>query len=157
MTQSASQLPEALADRGIGVQAVGFAFTGVACLVILKSFAGSEFWLYLWLETAALDLYWSFVVPLAALFDWGRKMFERGKAIREAKKAEIAAKARNEGIEQGTQQGIEQGTQQGIEQGTQQGIEQENQRIREMLEQHGVTLSPEVAESVFGGPSGNGS
>ncbi len=70
-------------------------------------------------------------------------MFERGKAIREAKKAEIAAKARNEGIQQGTQQG------------TQQGIEQENQRIREMLEQHGVTLSPEVAEAVFSSPSGN--
>ena len=29
-------------------------------------------------------MYWAFVVPLAALFDWGRKMFETREAIRKA-------------------------------------------------------------------------
>ena len=29
-------------------------------------------------------LYWAFVVPLAALFDWGRRMFETRKEIRKA-------------------------------------------------------------------------
>ena len=59
------------------------------------------------------------MVPLAALFDGGRKLFEKGKAIREAKKAEI----RNKAIRKGTQ---------------------------EEYEQRGVTLSPEVAEEIFG-------
>ena len=39
------------------------------------------------------------MVPLAFLFDGMRKMFESAKAIREAKKAEIAEKARREGEE----------------------------------------------------------
>ena len=53
-------------------------------------------------------------------------MFEKGKAIREAKKAEI----RNKAIRKGTQE--------------------EYERIRRVLEQRGVTLSPEVAEEIFG-------
>ena len=74
-------------------------------------------------------LYWSFVLPLAALFDGGRKLFEKGKAIREAKKAEIREKGRRE------------------------GQEKERERITrelEELEASGVTLPPAVAEVVLG-------
>ena len=128
-----SQLPEALTDRGIGVQAVCFALTGVACVAILQTFQGADFWLYQWFETAVTTLYWSFVVPLAALFDWGRKMFERGKAIREAKKAEMVRKA------------------------TEKTRQDENQRIRELLESGGVKLPPDIAAAAFGDTPPNGS
>ena len=66
---------------------------------------------------------------LAALFDWGRKMFESAKAIREAQKARMVKKAR----------------------------EDEQKRIRKELERHGVTLAPEVAEAVFSNPPENAS
>ena len=49
-------------------------------------------------------------------------MFERGKDIREAKKAEMVRKAR----------------------------QKENQRIREALESCGVKLPPDIAAAVFG-------
>lgn len=65
---------------------------------------------------------WAFVVPLAATFDWGRKMFEKGKAIREAKKAEILAKA----------------------------LRQERQRIRTEMERSGVPITPEI-EAILSG------
>ena len=39
-------------------------------------------------------------------------MFAKGKAIREAKKAEILAKATQEGLERGLEQGLEQGVMQ---------------------------------------------
>ena len=83
----------------------------------------------LWLGHASPYLYWSFVLPLAALFDGGRKLFEKGKAIREAKKAEIREKGRRE------------------------GQEKERERITrelEELEASGVTLPPAVAEVVLG-------
>ncbi len=131
------QMMEGLADRGIGVQAAGFTLIGGVCLVILQLFAGSDFWVYQWLKTAAFDLYWAFIVPLAALIDWGRKMFERGKAIREAQKARMVEKAREEGRKNAR--------------------EEEHKRIRKALEKHGVTLSPEVAEAVFGDSSQNAS
>lgn len=137
MRESSSQVPEALVNRGVGWQAAGFTLTGIACLLILKSFEGSDFWLYQWFEKATVDLYWSFIVPLAFLFDWVRKMFESAKAIREAKKAEIREKA--------------------IKEGTQKGTQEENQRIRKLLEHHGIELSPEVAEAVFGDSAKNGS
>jgi hypothetical protein len=156
MRETQSQFPETLASRGVGWQAAGFTLTGIACLVILKLFEGSDYWLYQWFEKAAVDLYWSFIVPLAFLFDWVRKMFESAKAIREAKKAQIREKATQEGLRQGLEQGLEQGVEQGIEQGLQQGLQQgsqeENQRIRELLERHGVTLPPEVAEAIFSSP-----
>ena len=94
MRETQSQTPEALVNRGVGWQAAGFTLTGIACLVILKSFEGSDFWLYQWFEKATVDLYWSFIVPLAFLFDWVRKMFESAKAIREAKKLEMLEKER---------------------------------------------------------------
>lgn len=137
MREAQSQFPEALANRGVGWQAAGFTLTGIACLLILKSFEGSDFWLYQWFEKATVDLYWSFIIPLAFLFDWVRKMFESAKAIREAKKAQIREKAIRDGRQKGTQE--------------------ENQRIRKLLEQHGVELSPEVVEAVFGNRPENAS
>ena len=126
MRESQSQVPEAFVNRGVGWQAAGFALTGIACLVILKWFEGSDSWLYQWFETVTVDLYWATIVPLAFLFDGVRKMFESAKAIREAKKAEIAERARRK------------------------AREEENQRIQKVLEKHGVTLSPEAAEAAFG-------
>ena len=72
-------------------------------------------------------LYWSFVVPLAFLFDWVRKMFESAKAIREAQKAKMVRDARRK----------------------------EQKRIQKELERRGVPLSPEVVEAVFGDRSEN--
>ena len=94
MREAESQFPETLVSRGVGWQATGFTLTGIACVVILKLFEGSDYWLYQWFEKATVDLYWAFIIPLAALFDWGRKMFESAKAIREAKKLEMLEKER---------------------------------------------------------------
>ena len=91
---------QGLSDRGIAVQAWGFAIVGCASVAVLRLFSGSDYALYEWFDTAATRLYWAFVVPLAALFDWGRTMFAKGKAIREAKKAEILAKATQEARQQ---------------------------------------------------------
>ena len=137
MREAQSQFPESLVNRGVEWQAAGFTLTGIACLLILKSFEGSDFWLYQWFEKATVDLYWSFIVPLAFLFDWVRKMFESAKAIREAKKSQIREKAIRDGMQKGTQE--------------------ENQRIRKLLEQHGIDLPPDVAEAVFGNKSENAS
>ena len=65
-------------------------------------------------------------------------MFERGKAIREAKKAEL--------VEQATQDGLHQGIQQGIRLGSQ----DENRRIKELLESRGIALPPEIDAEIFG-------
>ena len=97
-----------LSDRGVGVQAVGFAVVGCISVAALQLFSGSDHLLYQWFEMVATRLYWAFVVPLAALFDWGRIMFARGKAIREAKKAEILAKATQEARRETRQETIEQ-------------------------------------------------
>ena len=69
-------------------------------------------------------------MPLAALFDWGRKMFETGRAIREAKKAQI----RDEGVQQGLEQGIEQAV----------------QLMKTVLEEYDIALPPEAVEKMFG-------
>ena len=71
-------------ERGIGFQAVGFAVVGCVSVAILQFGSESDFWAYQSFQTAATRLYWAFVVPLAALFDWGRKMFETREAIRRA-------------------------------------------------------------------------
>ena len=52
-------MSEALVNRGVGWQAAGFTLTGIACLLILKSFEGSDLWLFQWFEKATVDLYWS--------------------------------------------------------------------------------------------------
>ena len=116
-----------LADRGIGFQAAGFAFVGCVGVAILELFSGSNFWLYGAFETAATKMHWSLIVPLGALFDWGRRMFETGKAIREAKKNQI----RDEGREKGREETIE--------------------FVRTLLEQHNVSLPPDVASKLYNG------
>ncbi len=115
------QLSEGLGDRGIGVQAAGFVVVGCVSLFVLQWWSGSEHFLYHGFEVLVTKLYWAFIVPLAATFDWMRKMFEKGKAIREAKKAEILAKA----------------------------LQEERQRIKAQLERNGVSLTPEVAARIF--------
>ena len=127
-----------LSDRGIGVQAAGFAVLGSASLAVLQLFSDSDFWLYLWFEMAATQLYWAFLAPLVALFDWGRIMFAKGKAIREAKKAELEAKFTAQGL------------QQGLLQGEQKGSERERRRVETVLARHGVELDKEVANELFG-------
>lgn len=71
-------------ERGIGFQAVGFAVVGCVSVAILQFGSESDSWVYQSFQTAATRLYWAFVVPLAALYDWGRKMFETREAIRRA-------------------------------------------------------------------------
>ena len=105
-TESIDEL--GLSDRGVGVQAAGFAAVGCVSVAALQLFSGSDHLLYQWFEMAATRLYWAFVVPLAGLFDWGRIMFARGKAIREAKKAEILAKATQEARKEAWQDATEQ-------------------------------------------------
>jgi predicted transposase YdaD len=68
-------------------------------------------------------------------------MFERGMAIREAKKAEIREKSRQEGRQEGREE----------------GRQEEIQRTRALLESHGVSLPPELASAIFGGANQNGS
>lgn len=94
---------------------------GCVSLFVLQWWSGSEHFLYHGFEVLVTKLYWAFIVPLAATFDWMRKMFEKGKAIREAKKAEILAKA----------------------------LQEERQRIKAQLERNGVSLTPEVAARIF--------
>ena len=117
-------MTDGLGDRGIGVQAAGFAIVGCVCLSILQVWTGSDHFLYPWFETAVTRLYWAFVVPLAATFDWGRKMFERGKAIREAKKAEILAKVAAEA--------------------SQKALQGERERIKAEMERMGIAVTPEM-------------
>ena len=126
-----------LVDRGIGFQAAGFAVVLLVSTTILRVFQGSEFWLYQWFEIAATGTYWAAVAPLAALFDWVRKMFERGKAIREAKKAQLLAKERRKGYADGQAKTIE--------------------RVKGVLESRGIALPPDVADDIFGDAAKNGS
>ena len=69
--------------------------------------------------------YCSFVLPLVARLDGGRKWFEKGKAIRESHKARMVEKA----------------------------VEKERVRITRELERRGVVLSPDVSETIFGNQS----
>ena len=147
--RAAADFPGALVDRGIGFQAAGFAVVLLSSTTVLKLFQGSSFWLYQWFDIAATGTYWSSIVPLAALFDWMRKMFERGKAIREAKKAEIRAEERRKGHEEGLAEGIELGRAQ--------SRAEDNERIRALLEASGLNLPPEIAEAIFGDTTPNGS
>ena len=115
-----------LSDRGVGVQAAGFAVVGCVSVAVLRLFSDSDYALYQWFETAVTQLYWAFVVPLAALFDWGRIMFAKGKAIREAKKAEILAKAKQAGVQEGIQAGV------------QQTVKRSNANLRALAEKYGI-------------------
>ena len=132
-----SEASRGLGDRGIGWQAAGFALVALGSVVILELFAGSDFWLYEAFRTAVVQIYWALVVPLGALFDWGRKMFETGKAIREAKLRQIRDEGRQEGKQEGRQEGRQEGHRERIE------------LVRMALEEAGVSLPPDVAERVY--------
>ena len=138
---NASETPHGLGDRGIGWQAAGFALVALASVVILEVYSGSRFWLYEAFRTAVVQMYWALVVPLGALFDWGRKMFETGKAIREAKLREI----RDEGKQEGRQEGRREGRQEGIE------------LVRSLLKESGMSLPPDVVARLYDQQSRNGS
>ena len=114
-----------LAERGIGFQAIGFGLAGCVSLAILETFSGSNFWLYEAFATATTKQRWALMVPLAVTFDWGRKMFEKAKAIREAQKTRIREAGRAE----------------------------ENARVRALLDRPDVSLPPDIAEEIFGGQS----
>ncbi|MXY20415.1 MAG: hypothetical protein F4Y49_03665 [Dehalococcoidia bacterium] len=136
-----SETPRGLGDRGIGWQAAGFALVALVSVVILELYSGSRFWLYEGFRTAVVQIYWALVVPLGALFDWGRKMFETGRAIREAKLKQI----RDEGLQEGRNVGRQEGRQETIE------------LFRTVLEESGVSLPPDVAERLYDEHNRNGS
>ena len=75
-------------------------------------------------------------------------MFERGRDIREAKKAELLAKARRKGREEGRVEGRAKAIKL---------IREREKEIRTLLESPGVTLPPEVADAIFGDAARNGS
>ena len=146
---NASETPHGLGDRGIGWQAVGFALVALASVVILEVYSGSRFWLYEAFRTAVVQLYWALVVPLGALFDWGRKMFETGKAIREAKLRQIR--------DEGKQEGRQEGRQEGIKEGRHEGRRETVELFRTVLEESGVSLPPDVAARLYDEQNRNGS
>ncbi len=86
-------------ERGIVWQALGFAVVGCVGVVILEFWPESGSWVYQSFETAATRLYWAFVVPLAALFDWGRRMFETRQEIRKAARKKMIKKAVKKALE----------------------------------------------------------
>ncbi len=122
-----SELPDDAANRGrgIGFQAFGFAGVGCASVVILQIFSGTDGWLYDYFETAVVRLYWAFVVPLAALIDWGRRMFETRREIREAAVARAIQKA------------------------VKKAVEKERKRILASLEQYKGLPRKEVEQKIF--------
>ena len=164
-----TEISRGLADRGIGWQAAGFTLVALACVVILELFSGSDYWLYKAFRTAVVQLYWALVVPLGALFDWGRRMFETGKAIREAKLRQIRDEGRMEGIEEGIQAGRREGRREGIQAGLQEGIQAGRQEgrqegreetielVRTLLEESGVSLPSDVAARLYDEQNRNGS
>ncbi len=136
-------------DRGIGWQATGFTLVALASVAILELFSGSDFWLYEAFRTAVAQIYWALVVPLGALFDWGRRMFETGKAIREAKLRQI----RDEGRQLGRQEGRQEGREEGRQEGRQETIE----LVTTLLEQSGISVPPDLAARLRDEQARNGS
>ncbi len=134
---NASETPRGLGDRGIGWQAAGFALVALSSVAVLEVFSGSDYWLFEAFRTAVVQLYWALVVPLGALFDWGRKMFETGKAIREAKLRQIRDEGKQEGRQEGRRETAE--------------------FFRTVLEESGVSLPPDVAERLYEEQNRNGS
>ena len=84
----------------MGWQALGFAVVGCAGVAILALWSESGSWVYQSFETAVTRLYWAFVVPLAALFDWGRRMFETRQEIRKAAVEKAIRKAVEKALEE---------------------------------------------------------
>ena len=148
-----SETSRGLGDRGIGWQAAGFALVALGSVAVLEAFAGSDFWLYGAFRTAVVQLYWALVVPLGALFDWGRKMFETGKAIREAKLRQI----RDEGRQEGKQEGLDEGRQEGRHEGRYEGRQEGIEFVKDLLKESGVSLPSDVTERLYDEQKRNGS
>ena len=140
----------ASSERGIGFQAAGFAVVGCASVAILQT--GSESWAYQSFETAATRLYWAFVVPLAALFDWGRKMFETRKAIREAAieraiQKEFQQELQRE-VQRGVQREIQKEVQKAVQKEVQKAVQNERRRIVASWEQLRGLSREEIADRI---------
>ena len=99
-----SKLSTELSERGAWWQVGGFAITAFPTLAILVEFAGSEARAYRYLQTAAKDLEWAFIILLIALFEGARKMFEKASEIRAAQREKIREKGRQEGRREGQQE-----------------------------------------------------
>ena len=116
-------------ERGIGWQALGFAVVGCAGVAILELWSESGSWVYQSFETAATRLYWAFVVPLAALFDWGRRMFETRQEIRKA--------------------AVERAIRKAVEKAVKKAIEDERRRLRERIATTWNMPAAEVERQLF--------
>ena len=91
-------------------------------------------------------------------------MFERGRDIREAKKAELLAKARRKGWEEGYKEGYAEGYAEARRKGRAVDraggiklIRERENKMRTLLESRDVALPPEVADAIFGDAARNGS
>jgi hypothetical protein len=98
-----SELPSELSERGIWWQVAGFTIVGCVSIAVLEEFAGSDIRAFQYFETAVTRLYWAFVIPLAGLFDGGRKLFEKRSEIRRAVREKIREEGRQEGRRQEVQ------------------------------------------------------
>ena len=95
---SLSDLPGELVERSIRWQVGGFAIAGCASVAVLQLWEGSDFWAYRSFEIATKDLYWSFILPLAGLFEGVRRMFEKASAIRAAQREKMLRRAREKAV-----------------------------------------------------------
>ena len=93
----ASGLPNELSERGIWWQVAGFTIVGCVSIAVLEEFAGADIRAFQYFETAVTRLYWAFVIPLAGLFDGGRRLFEKRSEIRRAVREKIREEGRREG------------------------------------------------------------
>ena len=121
-------MPAELVDRGIYWQTGGFTLVAAVSMVILAEFAGADSRVFLYFEIAVTKLYWALVIPLAALFDGGRKMFE--------KMSDYRANRRRQWHDEGKEE----------------GRQEERERIREEMRQCGIELPPEAMAILSGGP-----
>ena len=92
----ASELPSELSERGIWWQVAGFTIVGCVSIAVLEEFAGSDIRAFQYFETAVTRLYWAFLIPLAGLFDGGRKLFEKRSEIRRAVREKIREEGRRD-------------------------------------------------------------
>ena len=140
-----SDLPGELVERGIWWQVGGFAIAGCASVAVLQLWEGSDFWAYRSFEIATKDLYWSFILPLAGLFEGVRRMFEKASAIRAAQREKMWRKAQEKGRKAGRKE----------------ALTEVRNRLNSAAEQLGqkdpvtgaITLTPEVLDSLFGEPA----
>lgn len=119
----------------MGWQALGFAVVGCAGVATLELWSESGSWVYQSFETAATRLYWAFVVPLAALFDWGRRMFETRQEIRKAAREKAVRKLVKKEADRAVRE----------------ALEEERRRLRERIAATWNIPAAEVERRLFGG------